>query len=167
MGDAAGPILYRPIFHCPNVHLCVSPKKKKSYSFIEVIQSVVGFKYYFLFFFSLMFIASTAPLRTVTFRSCTWHNLSQLLHKSCSVLLQRAGPSTLVSWGMSLTADCGYFNYQHLLHKEEAETETRKKGQQQTICRCPKPVVLLVFHVHFQLMTLAFGTCYVFFPAPV
>lgn len=133
--------------------------KNKSYSFTEVIQSVVGFKFFFLFFFSssLMFIACTAPLGIVFFCFSTYHDsLPQLFHKFCFLLLQRAcSHSTLLFLGKSLITDYGWFNYQHLLHEEEAEIETRKKGQQSDHLLLPKKVVLQVFHVHFQLMTLA------------
>lgn len=87
-----------------------------------------------------------------------YHNYFIKSAPSCSLFLhQRACHSTLSFLGKSLTTEYGWFNYQHLLYKEEAEIET-KKGEQSDHMLLPKKVVLQVFHIHFQLMTLAIRT---------
>lgn len=88
-----------------------------------------------------------------------YHNYFINSAPSCSLFLQSLIPFLVL--GKSVTTEYGWFNFQYLLHEEEPENETRKKGEQSNHLLLPRKVVQ-VFHVHFQLMILAIRTHQVF-----
>lgn len=102
-----------------------------------------------------MFIACTTPPGTVFFVLAhvvrAYHKYFMSTAPSCSIFLhQRAHHTTPLFLGQSLATEYGWFNYQHMFFEEEAETETRKNGEQSDHLLLPKKVVFQVFYVHFQ-----------------